>query len=606
MHCNAASALKPCTLSTWIPYQSGRYGQFCGIFLGGCTSFASGGSGLKLSNKNRLTGFVCYTVKCQGISGAEFYQTILTTAVKQNSVQAFAFENDKKDAILVSSMEKPPGFGHGKVYDTSVEDMLLKEIEQGKTGQALAALKREKIRKAVKDNKRNDGQKQEKAYTIPSGVEVWVSKLPKKKNIERDLRAAFSCVPGLLHIQAIASGNEKTRDPICKGSAFLIFADVGAAESFMRQFADKLISFGKIEKKPVYEYRNRSSSTRLDITPCSSAAKATDMNRLRLTNKVVALPVHPAVGTVSAGSLSQPPPCKNMWENMDVQLPSHTAVGALPAGSLSQSTSENMSELQEEQISSDDGEHYDSPAVKDICQDDATANMEFGQFIQEREIEDEEIFLKLAEMNKDHFVVEGVVKGDIDKQHFGGLDHLIGSQEADSELPRLANCELWPAGALEENQDTQILNLEVLSSDNVAQYAIQESTKHKLNSQECDMVKSTKYEAEDRIWQLKQTVSDVQLEFQGITLAEESSLKPGLLNLEKGRIESIEREVFEKFKVNPSIEPKKKTINKTQRQSMAVSKSRTSRKKTVGNLGSASRSSQTYAIYVSYPCVYVQ
>eukprot|EP00249_Psilotum_nudum_P018439 c26804_g1_i3 orf=449-2134(+) len=538
MHCNAASALKPCTLSTWIPYQSGRYGQFCGIFLGGCTSFASGGSGLKLSNKNRLTGFVCYTVKCQGISGAEFYQTILTTAVKQNSVQAFAFENDKKDAILVSSMEKPPGFGHD---------------------------------------------------TIPSGVEVWVSKLPKKKNIERDLRAAFSCVPGLLHIQAIASGNEKTRDPICKGSAFLIFADVGAAESFMRQFADKLISFGKIEKKPVYEYRNRSSSTRLDITPCSSAAKATDMNRLRLTNKVVALPVHPAVGTVSAGSLSQPPPCKNMWENMDVQLPSHTAVGALPAGSLSQSTSENMSELQEEQISSDDGEHYDSPAVKDICQDDATANMEFGQFIQEREIEDEEIFLKLAEMNKDHFVVEGVVKGDIDKQHFGGLDHLIGSQEADSELPRLANCELWPAGALEENQDTQILNLEVLSSDNVAQYAIQESTKHKLNSQECDMVKSTKYEAEDRIWQLKQTVSDVQLEFQGITLAEESSLKPGLLNLEKGRIESIEREVFEKFKVNPSIEPKKKTINKTQRQSMAVSKSRTSRKKTVGNLGSASR-----------------
>lgn len=47
--------------------------------------------------------------------------------------------------------------------------------------------------------------------------------LPKKKNIHRDLKLAFKGVPGMLDIAPVVSGNEKTRDPVCKGFAFMDF-----------------------------------------------------------------------------------------------------------------------------------------------------------------------------------------------------------------------------------------------------------------------------------------------------------------------------------------------------------------------------------------------
>jgi RNA recognition motif-containing protein len=50
--------------------------------------------------------------------------------------------------------------------------------------------------------------------------------LPKKKNIKRDLLLAFKKVSGLLEINPNVLGNEKTRDPICKGSGFLIFDSI--------------------------------------------------------------------------------------------------------------------------------------------------------------------------------------------------------------------------------------------------------------------------------------------------------------------------------------------------------------------------------------------
>lgn len=58
---------------------------------------------------------------------------------------------------------------------------------------------------------------------VPSGVRVRVVNLPKKKNIHRDLSLAFKGVPGLISINPVVSGNKKTRDPICKGFAFVVF-----------------------------------------------------------------------------------------------------------------------------------------------------------------------------------------------------------------------------------------------------------------------------------------------------------------------------------------------------------------------------------------------
>lgn len=58
---------------------------------------------------------------------------------------------------------------------------------------------------------------------VPAGVRVRVLNLPKKKNIHRDLSAAFKLVPGLLSINPAVSGNKKTKDPICKGFAFVHF-----------------------------------------------------------------------------------------------------------------------------------------------------------------------------------------------------------------------------------------------------------------------------------------------------------------------------------------------------------------------------------------------
>ena len=59
----------------------------------------------------------------------------------------------------------------------------------------------------------------------PAGVEVWVGNLPRKRKVDRDLRAAFRNAPGLLHIRPIVEPeNEKTRDPMCRGFGFFTFA----------------------------------------------------------------------------------------------------------------------------------------------------------------------------------------------------------------------------------------------------------------------------------------------------------------------------------------------------------------------------------------------
>ncbi|KAL8534073.1 hypothetical protein ACS0TY_010187 [Phlomoides rotata] len=139
--------------------------------------------------------------------------------------------------------DKPRGFGEGKVYDTSVEDKLMEEIEQSRKAQ-LANIDKLKNGPAGTSSKKDKGP-------TPSqdGVRVRLVNLPKKKNIHKDLRLAFKEVPGVVNIVPVVSGNEKTRDPICKGIAFVDFKYQDAAQRFIQNFSGKSISFGKVQKQ---------------------------------------------------------------------------------------------------------------------------------------------------------------------------------------------------------------------------------------------------------------------------------------------------------------------------------------------------------------------
>lgn len=64
----------------------------------------------------------------------------------------------------------------------------------------------------------------------PGGVRVRVGNLPKKRNIQRDLQLAFKAFPGIIKIHPAITGSKKTRDPVCKGFAFLDLASQKAAE----------------------------------------------------------------------------------------------------------------------------------------------------------------------------------------------------------------------------------------------------------------------------------------------------------------------------------------------------------------------------------------
>lgn len=68
---------------------------------------------------------------------------------------------------------------------------------------------------------------------VQDGVRVRVVNLPKKKNIHRDLQLAFKGVPGVLNIIPSVTGNKKTRDPICKGVAFIYFESKNEAQRYM-------------------------------------------------------------------------------------------------------------------------------------------------------------------------------------------------------------------------------------------------------------------------------------------------------------------------------------------------------------------------------------
>ncbi|KZV26486.1 hypothetical protein F511_12158, partial [Dorcoceras hygrometricum] len=174
-------------------------------------------------------------------------------------------ESDEDDEVIVPLQNmkewlenRPRGFGEGKVYDTSVEDKLMEEIEQSRKAQ-LANI--DKLRsKAIKANSKKELPKQDKASShVPNGFRVRMVNLPKKKNIHRDLRLAFEAVPGIQNIEPVVSGNEKTRDPVCKGLAFMDFKYKDQAERFVENFSGTSLSFGKVQKQIKCELLNPKS-----------------------------------------------------------------------------------------------------------------------------------------------------------------------------------------------------------------------------------------------------------------------------------------------------------------------------------------------------------
>lgn len=58
---------------------------------------------------------------------------------------------------------------------------------------------------------------------VPVRSRVRLVNLPKKRKIDRDLKSAFQGIPGIANIVPAVIGNKKTRDPVCKGFAFVDF-----------------------------------------------------------------------------------------------------------------------------------------------------------------------------------------------------------------------------------------------------------------------------------------------------------------------------------------------------------------------------------------------
>ncbi|KAH0919447.1 hypothetical protein HID58_027107 [Brassica napus] len=138
--------------------------------------------------------------------------------------------------------KKPRGFGVGKKYETLIEDKLLEEIEQSWKAQAANLNK-------LKNNDPLKPQHNLIKGETQSGFRVRVTNLPKKKNVHRDLKAAFKEVSGVLNIEPAVSGNKKTKDPVCKGFALVDFRSEVDANRFVEQFNGERLSFGKVVKQ---------------------------------------------------------------------------------------------------------------------------------------------------------------------------------------------------------------------------------------------------------------------------------------------------------------------------------------------------------------------
>ncbi|GFY88326.1 hypothetical protein Acr_06g0002660 [Actinidia rufa] len=174
-------------------------------------------------------------------------------------------DEDEEVFIPLKNMKKwaknkPSGFGEGKEYDTSIEDNLIDEMEQSRQAQ-LANINQLKIDPESSNSKKGILHKQKAPEVVPTGIRVRLVNLPKKRNIHRDLQLAFKGIPGIVNIIPAVSGNKKTRDPTCKGFAFVDLKSEEDANRFVQMFSRQSISFGKIQKRIRFEMMT-SKSTR--------------------------------------------------------------------------------------------------------------------------------------------------------------------------------------------------------------------------------------------------------------------------------------------------------------------------------------------------------
>ncbi|XP_020591301.1 uncharacterized protein LOC110032121 [Phalaenopsis equestris] len=143
---------------------------------------------------------------------------------------------------------KPAGFGEGLKYNTALEDKLLEEIKRNQKDQLEGNSKPRLSEKEIVGSVKKQ-EKQKVAEVIKTDPEVRVWNLPKKKNINRDLWRAFKGFPGIVSINPAVIGNRKTRDPICRGFAFIGFESDDAAYRFVQKYSKQNLVFGKIQKQ---------------------------------------------------------------------------------------------------------------------------------------------------------------------------------------------------------------------------------------------------------------------------------------------------------------------------------------------------------------------
>ncbi|KAI9124940.1 hypothetical protein K1719_003556 [Acacia pycnantha] len=194
-------------------------------------------------------------------------------------------DEDEDDEGVVMPLEKmskwlmnrPRGFGVGKMYDTSVEDKMLDEMRKSREAQAANLNK-------LKNNLTLPGankDEEKKAQDVKKGVQVRLVNLPKKKNVHRDLKLAFQGIPGVVDLVPAVSGNKKTRDPVCKGFAFVYFKCEEDATRFVQLYSGQTITFGKIQKRIKCELLNENS-------PVSSSLESSqDDNTTAATPEIV-------------------------------------------------------------------------------------------------------------------------------------------------------------------------------------------------------------------------------------------------------------------------------------------------------------------------------
>ncbi|CAK9260327.1 unnamed protein product [Sphagnum jensenii] len=222
---------------------------------------------------------------------------VSTLAVKKKKKESldFSLDNDiGEDDEVIGDMEewinnKPAGFGN-KVYDTALEEKLLAEIEHDKKSRLAAAM-------GLKENNgKANGKKSGKAGKAiraapPAGVEVWVGNLPRKKNVDRDLWAALRSVGGLLHVRPIVfAQNEKTREPLCKGYAFLTFKTDGDALDFVAKYHGTNITYGRVEKKLACEVAGSDSPwSPTKLTTQTAVTAATGVPKLHVRDNEAAI-----------------------------------------------------------------------------------------------------------------------------------------------------------------------------------------------------------------------------------------------------------------------------------------------------------------------------